>query len=172
MKAVTLTPTSYLVLGLVGAAGEATPYDLKQMVAGSVGYFWSIPHSQMYAESERLAKGGYLAEDRERSGRRRKRYSLTKRGREALDEWLKTPTGDPYELRDPGLLKLALGGDPSELAAARLDAHREKLELFEGFLEQLRAAGAPRSQQFVVESGIGHEREYLRFWSEVARAGK
>lgn len=171
MKDVTLTPTSYLVLGMVSAAGEATPYDLKQMLGASAGHFWSVPHSQVYAESSRLAKAGLLAEDRERTGRRRKRYSLTPRGRKALEEWAGTPTADSYELRDPGLLKLALGGDPPALAAAQLEAHREKLALFEGILAQLKEAGAPKAQQLLVESGIGHEREYLRFWSKVARSG-
>jgi PadR family transcriptional regulator, regulatory protein AphA len=170
VKDVTLTPTSYLVLGMVSVAGEATPYDLKQMLAASAGHFWSVPHSQVYAESSRLAKAGFLAENRERSGRRRKRYSLTPRGRKTLDEWIGTPTADSYELRDPGLLKLALGADPSELAAAQLDVHKEKLALFEGILEQMKKAGAPRAQQLLVESGIGHEREYIRFWRKAGRS--
>jgi PadR family transcriptional regulator, regulatory protein AphA len=42
-----LTQTSYVVLGLVEQAGEATPYDLKQIVAATVGGFFSIPHSQL-----------------------------------------------------------------------------------------------------------------------------
>src|SRR6201999_4095958 len=50
-----LTPTSYIVLGLIDAAGEATPYDLKQTVGLSLGNFWSLPHAQLYAEPERLA---------------------------------------------------------------------------------------------------------------------
>ena len=55
-----LTQTSYVVMGLIGQAGEATPYDLKQIVAATIGNFFSIPHSQLYAEPERLAKAGYL----------------------------------------------------------------------------------------------------------------
>jgi len=35
--AIRLTPTSYIVLGLIDACGEATPYELKQMVAAGVG---------------------------------------------------------------------------------------------------------------------------------------
>src|SRR4029079_5842767 len=37
---VALTPTSYVVLGLVGARGPLTPYEMKQFVARSIGYFW------------------------------------------------------------------------------------------------------------------------------------
>ena len=58
MEVITLTPTSYIVLGLVRYAGEATPYALKQMAAATVGNFFSIPHSQIYAEPERLAGAG------------------------------------------------------------------------------------------------------------------
>ena len=53
-----LTPTSYIVLGLLEAAGEATPYDLKRAVGTSVGNFWSLQHSQLYAEPARLASAG------------------------------------------------------------------------------------------------------------------
>ena len=79
-----LTQTSYVVLGLVGQAGEVTPYDLKQIVAATIGNFFSIPHSQLYAEPERLAKAGYLSETRERTGRRRKHYLLDTEGQKAL----------------------------------------------------------------------------------------
>jgi hypothetical protein len=51
-----LTTTSYIVLGLLSFSGPATPYDLKQMVAATVGHFWSLPHSQLYSEPTRLAR--------------------------------------------------------------------------------------------------------------------
>jgi PadR family transcriptional regulator, regulatory protein AphA len=68
-----LTPASYIVLGLLNQAGEATPYDLKRMVAASIGNFWSLQHAQLYTEPERLAAAGLLTEKREEGGRRRKR---------------------------------------------------------------------------------------------------
>lgn len=37
-KVINLTPTSYIVLGLLSLTDEATPYDLKQMVGASVGH--------------------------------------------------------------------------------------------------------------------------------------
>jgi len=30
--------------------------------------------------------------------------------------------------------------------------------------------GAPEGALLVLESGIGHEREYIRFWSKLAKA--
>jgi DNA-binding PadR family transcriptional regulator len=163
-----LTPTSYVVLGLLSLVGEATPYELKQAVAATVGNFFSIPHSQLYAEPARLARGGHLSERRERGGRRRKHYALTDRGREALRDWVDTPTEELYELRDPGLLKLAFGSDPAKLAQAQLAAHQERLKALQGMRETLEAAGAPRNQRLLADAGIGHEQEYLRFWKRVA----
>ena len=52
--AIRLSPTSYLVLGLIGLRGASTPYDLKRAVSRSVSYFWPFPHSQLYGEPERL----------------------------------------------------------------------------------------------------------------------
>jgi PadR family transcriptional regulator AphA len=162
-----LTPTSYIVLGLLdAAAGEATPYDLKRVVAGGLGDFWSIQHAQLYSEPERLAGGGYLSERREEGGRRRKHYEITKRGRDALREWLAEPTAELTELRDPGLLKLFLGAEPSALAAAQLPAHRSKLADYEAQLDEL-GPGAEARFRLSLEAGIGHEREWVRFWSRL-----
>lgn len=163
-----LTQTSYVVLGLVARAGEATPYDLKQIVAATIGGFFSIPHSQLYAEPERLTRGGYLRERREEKGRRRKHYALTAKGRKALAEWISTPTEELYELRDPGLLKLAFGADPQALAEAQLASHEARLEDLRRLDRTLEMAGAPAAQRLVAQAGIGHGREYIRFWKKLA----
>jgi PadR family transcriptional regulator, regulatory protein AphA len=162
-----LTPTSYIVLGLVEQAGSATPYELKQSAAQRMGNFWSLQHAQLYTEPERLAGAGYLSERRERGGRRRRHYSLTAAGRRTLAEWRAEPTGELSELRDLGLLKLFLGADPGPLARAQLEAHRERLAHY----QRLKAAdtGAePRAPWLVLESGIGHAREWISFWERVA----
>lgn len=172
MQALTLNPTSYIVLGLLEQAGEATPYELKRMVAASVGNLWSMQHAQLYTEPERLVVAGLVSVQREQEGRRRKRYKLTDAGREALQEWLAQPTSDLAELRDPGLLQLFFGADPQELAHVQLQAHRAKLDEY----EQLRATAAgqpPSGPLLALEAGIRHEREWIRFWSgleEIARS--
>lgn len=167
MQEVRLTPTSFIVLGLVEAVGEATPYELKGMAARSVGNFWSLQHTQFYLEPERLTRGGYLTRERERGGRRRKRYGITERGREALERWRAEPTGDLAELRDLGLLKLFFGADPGELAAARLEAHRAKLAEY----EEIAALDLPRGHRLALEAGIRHQREWVLFWSELVVDG-
>src|SRR3954470_2134569 len=108
-KRPTLTPTSYLVLGLVAREGECTSYDMKVMVSRSIGYFWTFPHSQLYAEPARLAELGLLSEEQEPSGRKRRTYRLTTAAREALRLWLAEPSDEPTEIRDLAVLKLFFG---------------------------------------------------------------
>ena len=167
MQDLNLTPTSYIVLGLIELSGEATPYELKQAVRGSLANFWSIQHAQLYSEPERLAAAGYLRERRERGGRRRRRYSLTTGGSEALDAWRAAPTEQLSELRDPALLRLFFGADPAALAELQLKAHRNKLAEYER-LKRFDPGDGRRGPWLALDSGIGHEREWIRFWEALA----
>lgn len=167
-----LTHTSHIVLGLLSMSGEATPYDLKQMVSATIGHFWSLPHSQLYAEPARLARAGYVTETREQDGRRRKLYSLTDRGRDALRDWLGILTPEPYMLRDLALLKLFFGANARELAAAQVETHRQKLSEYETLLALLEQAPeqAPLGPRLALDLGTRHERETVSFWAEHARS--
>ncbi len=162
-----LTPASYIVLGLLEAAGEATPYELKGLVAGSLGEFWSVQHAQIYSESERLAEAGFVRERREDTGRRRRHYRITTKGKKALKSWIQGPTDDLTELRDLGLLKLFFGATPAVVARGQLPAHRAKLAEHERTLQEL-GPQAPVSLRLVLEAGIGHEREWVGFWTRAA----
>lgn len=165
-SAIRLTPTSFIVLGLLAATEEATPYDLKQMVAVSVGNFWSLQHAQLYTEPERLANAGYLSERREDSGRRRKHYAITPKGREALSLWVGEPTEKPVEPRDLAMLKVFFGADPRSMAAAQLPVHQRKLAEYEEI--QRGAAGEfPPGPRISLEAGIAYERGMVRFWSDL-----
>jgi DNA-binding PadR family transcriptional regulator len=166
-----LTPTSYVVLGLIEQMQPASPYDLKRAVSMGVGQFWSLPHTQLYAECARLAEAGLLSERREDGGRRRRIYRLNKSGEDALDRWRSEATSDLYELRDAGLLKLFFGADAKKLAPQQLQAHEEKLREYEAQLEECLAIEAPEGIIHAIEAGIGHEREYVRFWKRLGTGG-
>lgn len=163
-----LTPVSYVVLGLV-AQGATTSYDMKQKASRSVGYFWNFPHSQLYAEPERLAKLGLLEEEREEGGRRRRVYTLTPAGRKALDEWLREPTSEQPQIRDTGLLKLFFGegltpAELSALARAQEEAHLARLAVYEEIADAVTSA----NHAAVVRAGLLHERTFVDFWRELA----
>jgi DNA-binding PadR family transcriptional regulator len=155
------------VLGLLQFAGESTPYRLKQLVAGSVGYFWTLQHAQLYTEPERLAKGGYVTETREETGRRRKLYAITAKGRRALDAWRTETTSALAELREPALLKLFFGADPARLAAAQLPENRARLAEYERIRDAMPDDVPPGPRQ-ALELGIRVERETIAFWEELA----
>ncbi len=170
MQELRLTPTSFIILGLVELSGEATPYELKQAAAGSVGNFWSMQHAQFYTEPERLTEAGLLTEDREEGGRRRRRYQLTDAGRAALQTWRGAPTEELAELRDLGLLKLFFGAPAAPLAEAQLGAHERKLAEYEWMRAQDPGEGAP-GPRATLEAGIAHEREWVRYWKKLAGSG-
>jgi DNA-binding PadR family transcriptional regulator len=165
-KDIRLTPTSYIVLGLLQWAGEATPYDLKRVVESRIGNFWSVPHSQLYREPARLAGAGYLSERREGGGRRRRLFRLTDRGRAALADWRDEPTAELPELRDLSLLKMFFGGDAARLATPQGDAHQAKLDSYTRLLGELEAAGdaVPAGPLRTLRAGIRHEQEWVAFW--------
>lgn len=166
MQGPRLTPTSYIVLGLLELAGKSSPYDLKRLVAESVGNFWMLQHAQLYTEPERLAAGGYVTEERETDGRRRKLYEITDAGRDALGEWRRAPTGSVSELRDLGLLQLFFGSAPEKLAPAQIEAHRDKLSEYEALRERDTGEG-PRGPWLALEAGIRAERSWVEYWEWV-----
>lgn len=166
MDDVRLTPTSYVVLGLIETMQPATAYDLKVAAKRGVSNLWALPHTQLYSESARLAEAGLLDEEQEEGGRRRRLYRLAAAGRDALDAWRATEAATDWELRDAGLLKIFFGSDPAKLAPAQLEAHRQRLAEFEALRTDV--AEMPEGMRLALEAGIGHEREYVRFWGELA----
>jgi DNA-binding PadR family transcriptional regulator len=167
VQEIRLTPTSFIVLGLLELAGESTPYGLKQLVSRSVGNFWTLHHAQLYTEPERLAKAGYVTERREESGRRRKLYSLSADGRRALDGWRAEGTTSLGELREPALLKLFFGADPAQLASTQIPAREAKLAEYERLRDTMRD-DLPEGPRLALEAGIRHERSSIEFWRRLA----
>jgi hypothetical protein len=86
-----------------------------------------------------------------------------------LERWCDEPTVELYELRDASTLKLFFGGDPAKLATAQLQAHERRLETYEQLSANLPALSV--GQRLALECGIGHEREFIRFWSRVSETG-
>jgi DNA-binding PadR family transcriptional regulator len=165
-----LTPASYIVLGYISLlGGEATPYDIKRMLLDTgIGHFWPFPHSQLYAEPDRLAQAGYVSVRREEDGRRRKIYTLTREGRSALLQWRAEPVHELFELRDMFIIKLFFGADPSVLVHDQLEVIRRALRRVEESKERY-AAVAPPGPLLVGDYVIAILRAQLAFWSERAR---
>lgn len=156
-----LTTASYLVLGMVEILQPVTPYELKSFASETVVNFWSMPHTQIYTQCDRLLEDGYLSEQREKQGRRRRRFSITKAGQKALDAWRAEPADQPAELRDLATLKLFFGADPAKLAETQLAIHEQQLEKY---LEVKKTRPMPEGPRLALEAGITHEREFVKYW--------
>ena len=178
-----LTPTSYLVLGLLAREGASTPYDLKRRMNATLGHMWSFPHTMLYTEPSRLVDLGLVTERRERHGRRRRLFTITDAGLAAVQAWLARPSDEPTELRDLGLLQLFFSdlGSPEDrtrIAAQELELHRARLAEYEEDhrMEPTAAAGlaakldrtAERWRGETLRMGILYERAAVAFWGDVA----
>ncbi len=191
---VRLSPTSMVVLGLLARLGPLTSYEMKQMVALSVGQFWTFPHSQLYAEPQRLVAAGLVEVEVEQGGRQRRTYSITDEGRGALEAWIREGSDRPTEFRDLGLLKLFFvseAGDQAiaDLAHTRLEYHRSLMNMLERARDDLNqsppnppAEGRPLvtvegevvpeptdTMRTVLEAGLTVHRAMADFWETVLR---
>jgi DNA-binding PadR family transcriptional regulator len=161
-----MTTASYLVLGMVELLQPVTPYELKAFAAQTVVNFWSMPHTQIYTQCDRLLEDGLLSEKRESTGRRRRSFSITRDGTEALRDWRSEPADAPVELRDLATLKVFFGADPELMAEEQLAAHETKLEEYLAIKE---TGLARQGAALALEMGIAHEREFVKFWRKMSQ---
>jgi DNA-binding PadR family transcriptional regulator len=170
-----LTGTSYAVLSLLEYLGPATPYDLKQALEKSIENFWAVPHTTSYAEPARLAQGGFLSVSQEAGGRRRKRYALTEKGRDALRAWTSSAEVAPPQLREEAVLKIFAGADPLPVMRARSAWHRQKLAELEGYLAEIGEGEPVRGVRASLMVGVTYHRLLLeaieRFLADQAATG-
>ena len=164
-----MTPTSAIVLGLLDRYGSGSAYDLKRRAAEALGNFWTTAHSQLYRTTEALARDGLLDPTTQRSpgGRERIVYRLTRTGQKRLAQWRTEAETDLAELRDPGLLRLYFGADPTALAPAQAAAHRRQLAAYEQRKSTDDGSG-PRGPWLTLEAGIAHEQVWVGYWDGLA----
>lgn len=167
-KSIKLTTTSYALLAVLDQLGEATSYDLKQVIEKSIQNFWPVPHTTAYEEPARLATGGYLSVRQEEGGRRRKVYAMTESGREALHAWAVDPAVAPPQLRDERVLKVFAGGDPAAMVDQAVAWHREKLEELGEMLENLRGAEGFERSELTLIAGLSYHRRMLQMLEDLS----
>ena len=90
-----LTTTSYAILGLL-AIKPWTTYELAQQMQRALGQFWPRAESKLYEEPKKLVAHGLARASSEMVGKRpRTVYSITPKGRRALEAWVPTPGAGP-----------------------------------------------------------------------------
>ncbi|MBB5339072.1 PadR family transcriptional regulator [Tunturiibacter gelidoferens] len=135
--------TPNALLGLLSLR-PMSGYDIRQMVAQSIGHFWSESYGQIYPGLKRLAAAGLIEKKTERNKGKpdRNLYSLTAEGRERLQEWLKIPVSEEVA-RNELLLKLFFGAHVStsvnrEHVISNMEFHQRALKVYTATAKQLR----------------------------------
>ena len=170
-----LSRTAYLILGMI-RLGRRTGYEIKQFVEVSTRFFWGASYGQIYPELARLEELGLIEGETDAGdGRRRRAYSLTSDGEEALHDWLVADELPHPELRHEGFLKLFFSDALSP--AEQLDQVRRLRREHERVAEQLRAiepgaraGGERRGTRFpylTLEWGIAYQ-DFQVEWCERA----
>jgi PadR family transcriptional regulator AphA len=169
-----LSPTSYVVLGMIGLRGPSTSYDLKRAINRSIGYFWVFPHAGLYSEPQRLEAMGLLSASSEQDGRRRRTYSLTDEGLRELRAWLAAPTNEHFQLRDVAELKLFFNelGDPDDvrrLAREQVAQHKQRIQVYEDMQARFGSVSSIAPRMVTLRLGLEMEHAALRFWASLER---
>jgi PadR family transcriptional regulator AphA len=131
-----LTTTSYAILGLLAIQPWST-YELADQMRRNLHYFWPRAESNLYAEPKRLVDEGFAKARPDPVGRRRRTvYSITPKGRRALERWIGEPAGES-RLESETLVKamFAPHGSKEDL----LGHLRRLLDELEAKQQQLRA---------------------------------
>jgi PadR family transcriptional regulator, regulatory protein AphA len=157
-------------------------YDLTKWMQRETSHFFVIGHSSIYPALARMEREGLVRYEvvASEQGPKRKVYSITEVGREALLTWAQEPAAE-REVRDEQLVKaLCYGFLPGETVLERLqeekERHERKLEMYEGFERGLQAQlreGVISQEAYLgtlltLRRGIGAEKSYAEWCEEVA----
>ncbi|MDR3631060.1 MAG: PadR family transcriptional regulator [Desulfocapsaceae bacterium] len=120
----------YAILGIL-AERDLHGYELKTNFDDKVGEFWSLNFGQIYSTLDRLEKDGLVTHDRQAQDKRpdRKIFSITKKGRIILTQWLSTPISKVRALRDEFFIKLVFMDKDNPAAVLDLIEKQKMLHL-------------------------------------------
>jgi DNA-binding PadR family transcriptional regulator len=155
--------TMEMLLGLL-TIQPMSGYDLGQTIRGSVGHFWSESYGQIYPSLKKLAGGGFVTFKTERQKGKPDRhvYSITKKGRERLTNWLAVPP-QPEIPRNELLLKLFFGAQTSP-------------KILIGYLERMLANERAVLQELarIEHEVLAQNQQYpdVPYWKIAARFGE
>jgi DNA-binding PadR family transcriptional regulator len=155
-------------------------YDLAKRFDGSVGFFWSASHQQIYRELSKLEDKDWItAEIILQEGRPDKKlYRVTESGKQHLRSWITQPC-EPMPIKDDLLVKLFAGYVASrEEILAELEhhrkAHQERLSTYKDleqrcFQNPQQLPQAEKFQYLTLLNGIRYETNWLVWCEEVTQ---
>jgi len=168
-----MTSTDFALLGLL-TLKPMSGYELRRLIAQSIGHFWGESYGQLYPSLKRLESAG-MATKRAESGTKRDKfvYSITAKGRERLQDWLALPP-KAQPPRSELLLKLFFLAPEQvpiqrEHVMAARDRAVDELRQYGFIAEKLRAEHPdhPQLQQWLFTLNFGrHRAEGTLRWAE------
>jgi DNA-binding PadR family transcriptional regulator len=167
-----LSATTYVVLGLVSIR-PMTGYELTAYAELSIGNFFPLTRSHIYAELDRLGRLGLLdATEVEQENAPTKRvHEITPAGRDELRRWLEDPEIKEDRTRSLFLVRIFFGDrlSPGQLSAllddfeARAVIRRDRLAAIADKLAGQPALVFRRSTAML---GVRHEQAMLDWVAE------
>ena len=99
-----------VILGLLSHE-DLTGYDIKKHLDGAIGFFWKGSFGNIYPALTALEKEGLVRKKKSdySTGRERIAYHITKKGKDALANWISDEQAT-NELKYETLLKVYFGG--------------------------------------------------------------
>lgn len=169
----TLTTTSYAVLAHI-AVQPWSAYELARQLTRGFDLVWPRAESQVYEEPKRLARLGLADASTEKTGRRpRTVYTITPTGRDALADWLASPT-EPTRVESEPLIRVffAEHGTVSDLTATiehiAADARQVRVRLGNQICGYLANDGPYKDRWQVIGLGAGALLAQAKAWEDWA----
>ena len=125
-------------------------YDLGLTIRASVGHFWNESYGQIYPNLRKLATNGFVSckTERQKGKPDRRIYSITKKGRKRLTEWLAVPP-QPEIPRNELLLKLFFGEQvPTQILIGYVERMAEERRALLESLERAERKEIDKNQQY------------------------
>lgn len=127
----------YAILGILAASPKSSGYDIQSNMKESTDFFWKETFSSIYPVLDALEKENLIIEvEGTTSGRKRKAYSITKKGFVVLQNWLM----EDVEIEQPRnelSLKVFFGQFISpESSIQKIKNYKEKILVKKSILEK------------------------------------
>ncbi|SHM32824.1 DNA-binding transcriptional regulator, PadR family [Anaerosporobacter mobilis DSM 15930] len=149
--------------GLLGLLNynSMTGYDLSKFFSDSLSFFWTATTSQVYRELTTMERDGWVTSEVEVqfSKPNKKIYSITKVGKQELQDWLTNPNieqDNPSE-RNPMLMKVFFGAEVSK--EIMMDYMAKTKEYYEGKLKELHQA-----KEIIAYNDVESSKDKILYW--------
>jgi DNA-binding PadR family transcriptional regulator len=172
----------YAILGLINR-NPLTGYDITKEFNSGLVEFWYAKHSQIYPELKKLTDEELISYETVIQGEKleKKLYTITEKGRKALQKWLSKD--DALEPTPKDIFKLKAyfcdAMDPNTLLRQFENAlikHAERLEYLENCMNELLKTkdisnvSSPGFGDYIVLNGaIMRERSYIEWLKDCLR---